>query len=129
MSEPTGRSANAQKYLDVFEHWDPEGAAMRDPWASLASEERDDVNRELRERMHHRNAKHAQVILRDLPQEWRDVVFANVPSSNAELQALRTVAEAALKLDDDWFVNDDDYSCDLKDAIDAFRKAYRKDVP
>jgi len=68
-------STEAQTYLDHFEIWDTEGPTMRDLWAKILPAERDEIREALRERMHARNADHADKILRDLPKKWRDAVI------------------------------------------------------
>ena len=69
-------SKDAQTYLDHFEHWDPEGPTMRGLWANTSPAERKEIREALCERMHATNARHAEVILRDLPKKWRDDLIA-----------------------------------------------------
>ena len=68
-------SADARTYLDRFETWDPEGREMRELWGKISPAEREEICEALRERMHERNADHADQILRNLPRKWRDVLI------------------------------------------------------
>ena len=68
-------SKDAQAYLDNFEIWDPEGPTARGTWARIPSAEREEVRERLRDRVHEKNAAHADRIMRDLPKKWRDVII------------------------------------------------------
>ena len=78
-------SKDAQTYLDHFDSWDADGPTMRDLWAKTSPAEREEIRGALRERMHEKNARHAEVILRNLPRKWREVIGALIDRLKDEL--------------------------------------------
>lgn len=68
-------SKDAQDYLENFEIWDPEGPTSKEVWSRISPAEREEIRGALRERMHARNAAHADRIMRDLPKKLRDVII------------------------------------------------------